>query len=398
MQGSDSLVLFRKVGEYVGFGPKDSACLRSFHPFVEPHLGTIVNDFYARIEKDREAFRVFTGGRAQIDRLKGILRSWLARFLTGPHDAEFAGLQARIGRTHVAIGLDQWYMVSGITVFREHLNRILIRTHGNRPVRAAAVQRAYVRLFDITLAIMLETYRESFLRKIVETEQNATLRRLAAIGEVAASLAHEIRNPLAGISGAIQILRDAPAGGSDHQGVLEAVSGEIHRLDSRVNDLLLYARPATIRREPVDVCDLLETTVRVLAGDPQLGRVTVRVRAPQRGAIVPIDPDQIRQVVVNLLLNAAQALGGRGEVRLEAREAERDRLEITVEDSGPGVSPDLAERIFLPFMTTRSGGTGLGLAISRKIAESHGGSLHVEPAPGGGARFVLLLPFPKEPA
>jgi signal transduction histidine kinase len=393
LRGIEAIDLFRRASAYVGFGPEDSRLLAAFHRDVEPQLDAIVEDFYARIEGSPDALKVFTGGAAQIARLKGVLRAWLVRFLEGPQDDEFALLQARIGRTHVAVGLDQWYMVGGLNVFREHLNRILYATHAGRPEHAAATQRAFVKLLDITLALMLETFREDYLRAVLEAEQNATLKRLAMIGEVAASLAHEIRNPLAGISGAIQVLRDTPLR-EDRPDILEAVLEEVRRLDGRVNDLLLYARPTTIRRAPVEVGDLLRSTIQMLASDPQMGTVEVEMGSDGPGPVFPLDADAVRQVLVNLVLNAAQALEGQGRIRIEVRHANGGPLEIAVEDSGPGVPPGLAGEIFRPFFTTRRGGTGLGLAISRKIAESHGGTLEVEAGSGGGARFVLTLPLP----
>jgi signal transduction histidine kinase len=390
----ESGALFRRVAAYVGFGATDSARLAGFYPEVEPDLDAIIEDFYGRIATDPGAARTITGGAAQIARLKGTLRAWLVRFLRGPHDDEFARLQARIGRAHIAVGLEQWYMVSGIHVFREHLNRVLFRTRAADPAGAAATQRAFVKLLDITLALMLETYREDYLRRILESEQNATFRRLAAMGEVAAALAHEVRNPLAGISGAIQVLRDADPGATPRREVLDRVLGEIRRLDARVHEVLEYARPATPRRERVDIGALLETTAELLSGDPKMGRVRVLVRHQGGSPVFPVDPALIQQVAVNLILNAAEAIGGTGVVGLETRIVDGGALEIAVQDSGPGVPAELAEEIFRPFFTTRRGGTGLGLAISRKLVESHGGRLRVEPAPGGGARFILVLPPP----
>ena len=388
--------LFRTLKAYVGFDGRDSRLLAAFYRHVEPHLDAIVDDFYDRIEADPGAARVITGGPEQIGRLKQTLRQWLVRALRGPHDLEFAILQSRIGRRHVGVALDQSYMVTGMNVFREHLNRILFQAFPRRSPRSIATQRAFVKVMDIVLALMLETYREDLLRKILRAEQNATVRRLAALGEVAASIAHEIRNPLAGINGAIQILGQEIAPEDSRQAVLREIQGEIRRLDERVNDLLLYARPSTPRREPVRPRELLETTVRALAEDPMFRDVHVSIRASGGLPAFSLDPGQIRQVLVNLVLNAVQAMGGAGRIELVARLATGGALELVVEDSGPGVPAHLAEEIFRPFFTTRPHGTGLGLAISRKIAESHGGSLTAGRGKAGGARFVLSLPVPED--
>lgn len=388
--------LFERTCEYVGFTAADSKLLGKLHPHVEPRIGEIVEDFYARIQRDPGAAKVITGGRQQVARLKGTLRLWLDRTLRGPHDADFAELQARIGRQHVHVGLEQVYMVTGMHVFREHLDRIHAEAYTAGDPDSEAVRQAYVRVLDVVLAIMLQAYREDSLRKILQMEQNARMRRLAALGEVAASIAHEVRNPLAGISGAIQILSQEKAATDPEQEILRAILGEIGRLDNRVNDLLLYARPSTARREPVHPHELIGTTLSVLGEDPLCGEIKVSMDVPADLPQILMDPDQIQQVLVNLVLNAMQALDGSGRIRIEARMAPAGALEVAVEDSGPGVPAEKAEEIFRPFYTTRPDGTGLGLSISRKIVESHGGMLDLKPGKNGLSRFVFLIPPPPD--
>jgi len=396
---TDPITLFERVCAHIGFDAEDSALLAAFHPKVEPHLHAIVDDFYARILADPAARRVLTGGHRQVERLKGTLLAWLERVLKGPHDAEFAVLQSRIGAAHVRVGLEQSHMVTGMHVLREHLNRIFLEACPRRTPRSAATQRAIFRVLDVALALMLETYREAMLRRLLQAEQNATMRRLAALGEVATSIAHEIRNPLAGISGAIQVLQVESRPDDPRQEILREILHEIQRLDERVNDLLLYARPSPLIREPVKAGELLRSTVSVLREDPMFKQIRVATRAPKGIRPFPLDSGQMQQVLVNLVLNALQAMNGSGEIRLFARAAAARALEIAVEDDGPGVPDEIAEEIFKPFFTTRRHGTGLGLAISRKIVESHGGSLSLERSRSGGARFVIHLPFPEdEPA
>jgi signal transduction histidine kinase len=385
--------LARRVRAHIGFTDRDSRLLARLHRRAASRYPGIIDDFYGRLLADPQTARILSGPE-QVERLRRTLTGWLERTLRGPHDAEFVRLQANIGRRHVEVGLEQSYMVTGMHVLRDHLARVA-RAPGPRGGGNAAGEatvRAVDRVIDLSLTLMLATYREDSLRQALRAEQHATMKRLAAIGEMAASIAHEIRNPLAGISGAIQVLREEPAGGETRGGVLEEVLREIRRLDARINDLLIYARPATPRREPVRPADLLHATVRVLRDDPVLARVRLRFGPMPSLPPFALDAGQIQQVLVNLVLNAAQATAGEGEIRLEARGVSGGGIEISVEDDGPGVPDHLAEEIFRPFFTTRSGGTGLGLAISRKIAEAHGGALDVLPASGGGARFTLRLP------
>lgn len=394
--GSDPRILLKTLKRYVGFTKRDSALLASFYPHVEPRLEAIVEEFYARIQESPGAAAVITGGREQIERLKGTLREWLRRLLQGPHDGDFADLQARVGRQHVKVGLEQVFMVTGIHVFREHLDSILGRSFPPGASEAAAIQRAYVRCLDIVLALMLQTYREDSLKRILRTEHDATTRRLAALGEVAASIAHEVRNPLAGISGAIQVLSQEKPPEDPELEILKEILNEIQRLDSRVNDLLLYARPSIPAREPARPRDLLKSTLAVMSEDPLFKKIKVTIDAPASLSPFPMDAEQIQQVVINLVLNALQTLNGSGWIRLEARLAEGGSLEMAVEDSGPGVPEQIAGEVFRPFFTTRRNGTGLGLAISRKIVEAHGGSLNLERGRNGLNRFVFHLPLPPE--
>jgi signal transduction histidine kinase len=392
--GPDPIALCERLRRYVGFTEKESRLLASFYPMVEPQLPRIIEDFYDRIEGDPEARRVLTGGTKQIERLKATLGIWLQRTLRGPHDAEFACLQAAIGARHVQVGLDQSFMVSGMNVFREHLTLILFRTHPKRSPRTIALQRAFIGVLDLSLALMLETYRVDWLRKILQTEQNATFKRLASIGEVAAVIAHEIRNPLAAISGAIQVLGQDMTPDAPRHHVLGEILGEIRRLDERVNDLLTYARPAVPNREMVDPLDLIRTTIRLLSGDPLMDKARIVISGDRRLPPFPMDAHQIQQVIVNLVQNAMHAIDGKGTVHVTARRIREGGIEISVEDSGPGVRQDLAEAIFRPFFSTRARGTGLGLAISRKIVESHEGTLQIDLSHPKGARFVITLPVP----
>ncbi|MBI3447916.1 MAG: hypothetical protein HY049_03215 [Acidobacteria bacterium] len=392
--GPDPATLCARVKAYVGLTDEDSALVAKFLTEVRPRIPEIIEDFYARIEEDAEAVRVLVGGRAQVERLKATLAVWLERTLRGPHDEEFAVLQAAIGARHVAVGLDQSFMVTGMNVFREHLGGILLRGKPRAAAKAVAIQVAYARVLDVSLALMLETYRVDWLRKILQTEQNATFKRLASIGEVAAVIAHETRNPLAAISGAIQVFSGDLPRDDPKQAIVAEILGQIRRLDERVNDLLIYARPATPSRSDVDPMDLIRTTARLLADDPLMKHVRVTFGGDRALPPFPMDGAQVQQVLVNLVLNAAQAMGGKGNIRISAKRPPAGGLQIAVEDDGPGVRADLAETIFQPFFSTRRSGTGLGLAISRKIAESHDGTLTLDLTSASGSRFVIWLPAP----
>lgn len=388
------LELFERIKVYVGWTESDSRFLASLYPRVEPHLDEIVEDFYGRILRDPGTRRALTEGEEQIQRLKGSLREWLIRLLKGPHDEEFALLQGRVGRVHVKVGLDQIYMVTGAQVFRQHICRVICEDDPREQRDCLSVLEAVDKALTIVLSLMLEAYRDDFLRKVLESEKSATTRRLAALGEVAASLAHEIKNPLAGISGAIQVLSQDLDSGDSRNEVLREILREIGRLDERVNDLLMYSKPASPSRDATRPADILETTRRILMGDPASDGVRLHFQASPDLEEFPVDRGQIQQVLVNLVLNAIQALKGEGEIWIEAASPGSGILRLSVEDNGPGVRPQDLEKIFRPFYTTRKQGTGLGLSISRRLIEAHGGTLEAGPGSRGGARFVIHLPSP----
>ncbi|GEJ58354.1 GAF domain-containing sensor histidine kinase [Anaeromyxobacter diazotrophicus] len=233
--------------------------------------------------------------------------------------------------------------------------------------------------------------------------------RLAALGEMAAGLAHEIRNPLAAIQGAIQLLlpQGAPRpgeplaeGASEFLGI---IADEVKRLNAVVTQFLDYSRPARAALAPGDVNEVLGRTLALLQADlPPAVKLAVEL-APELPR-VSCDPEQLRQVFLNLALNAVQAMPHGGELRISTRLARdevalwrdtprrSDLVEVRFRDTGPGIPEEARDHIFVPFYTTKEKGTGLGLAICQRIVKSHGGTIGVRSAAGEGAEFVIALP------
>lgn len=233
------------------------------------------------------------------------------------------------------------------------------------------------------------------LREMEEAVQRSE--RLADLGRLAAGLAHELRNPLASMSGSIELLRGGAAASEEDRRLMDIVLREAARLNELVTGFLQFARPVPLRREGVDLACLLDETVAVFRHDPAAAGLeldTDLARTP-----VSCDPAQLRQVVWNLLVNAAQALDGReggrrGRVAIRCRLDEVGCASFSVEDDGPGVPAAERERIFLPFHTTKDRGTGLGLSTVHRVIDAHGGRVTVDSPPGAGARFTVHLPPP----
>ena len=216
--------------------------------------------------------------------------------------------------------------------------------------------------------------------------------KLAALGQLAAAVAHEVRSPLAVIRSAAQGLAESmPKGDAETERAYGFITAEIDRLGNVVSSLLAFARPLQIRAAPIAVHDLFDRALGL--AESELATKALRVRRDDAAALpaVRADADLICQVLLGLLANAAEATPRGGEVALAAAAAD-GVVELAVADSGPGVPPDLRARIFEPFFTTRPRGTGLGLAVARHIVEAHGGRIDVGERAAGGARFTVRLP------
>lgn len=217
--------------------------------------------------------------------------------------------------------------------------------------------------------------------------------RWAFIGELSASIAHELRNPLASLKGSIEMLhgKKVPEVHADH--LMKIALSEMDRLNGIITDFLLYAKPQEIKRESFDLQKSLEDIVTLLRSSEKNGK-DVTITARPAGALnVDGDPKKLQQVFWNLGLNAVNAASDKGFVDVYTEQ--RDNVvEVVFSDNGPGIAPGDMERIFYPFFTTREGGTGLGLAIARKIAEEHGGNIIAESkGQGQGSTFRVILPL-----
>lgn len=245
------------------------------------------------------------------------------------------------------------------------------------------------RNFNETVRQLRETRAE--IEQLHRTQMTRA-EHLATLGELAAGLAHEIRNPLAGIAGVIEIVGKELPPGSPSREVLAEVQREVRHIQQILADLLDYARP-----RPADIrpADLNETARHAVAlARQQIGSRPIEIELAPAPVPVEIEHDApaIQQVLLNLLLNALQAIDGPGRVRVEVAAGE-GQASIAVADTGRGIAPEHLGSIFRPFFTTKGKhGTGLGLSLARRTVEAHGGRIEVESRPGKGSRFTVWLP------
>ena len=225
-------------------------------------------------------------------------------------------------------------------------------------------------------------------RKLAE-ERLREQAALARVGQLAAVVAHEVKNPLAGLRGATQIMLSRRPADDPDVSVMREMIARIDALTSLIQDLLLFAKPRALRPEPIELRPLLLDAVTSMRRDPVGENVKVNVQVPE--IALTGDGELLRAAFLNLLLNAAQAMNGTGAIDVTVV-AERDAVRIDIADQGPGIVAELHERIFEPFYTTKVQGGGLGLAIVRRTVDLHGGTIGVACPPEGGTIMTMRLP------
>lgn len=243
---------------------------------------------------------------------------------------------------------------------------------------------------EATTRQLSRTYRE--LQDNLEHLKRAE--RLSAVGQLAAGLAHEIRNPLASIEGAADLLTPGAADDAMRAEFVEIIKKECRRLSRLLTEMLSFARPRPPQFEATDIASMVDSVLTLLRASSHKD-VAFRREVPERLPLVECDPEQIKQVLLNLTMNAAQAMEGGGEVTLAATRR-NENVVIEVKDQGPGIGEENLDKIFNPFFTTKKSGTGLGLTVAQQIVMRHGGVIMVDPNTPRGAVFSILLPVKRK--
>jgi signal transduction histidine kinase len=246
------------------------------------------------------------------------------------------------------------------------------------------------------------------LTRVEQLEERERLRdRLAALGEMAAAMAHELKNPLAGIEVMAGLLRRKVPDSPDAQSIIADIISEAKMANSTVVEMLDYVRPVRLERGRTAIAQVLHTAVSMAENKAQRGYVSVELVLPEDLPMIQGDEHQLCQVFTNLVINAFEALGGKGHIRISAATgtiedeavpkgdapSQIPTVVIDVQDDGPGIPGDLKDRVFNAFFTTKAQGSGLGLAIVRKIIDAHDGRIDVSSAPDQGTRFTVTLPI-----
>jgi len=225
--------------------------------------------------------------------------------------------------------------------------------------------------------------------RVAMEEQLREQAALARLGEMAAVLAHEVKNPLAAVRGAIEVIGTRLPSGTRDAAIVKEIVARIDSLNELMKDLLLFARPPRPNPLPVDISPLVAATAELLKEDPALNAVCIDVE----GSASPVfaDPGLLRIVFLNLMVNSAHAMRGEGRIKVSV-ETVNGECRIAFNDNGPGIPPEIREKIFTPFFTTKSRGTGLGLPTAKRLIEAHRGTIDVRCPAGGGTTVIVQLP------
>jgi PAS domain S-box-containing protein len=234
---------------------------------------------------------------------------------------------------------------------------------------------------------------------VAREREQARVEQLARFGELAAGLAHEIKNPLAGIQGAVDILLQRRDAHDPERIVLENVRREVQRINNTVQMLLERARPRTLNFHPTSINETAQQAVslaRAGLSAERRHRICIEFIPAATAPVLPVDAAQLEDAILNLILNAVEAIESEGAVTVRVKH-EDQHIVIEVADTGRGIAEEDLQRIFSPFYTTQPNGTGLGLPAVRRIARAHGGRVEVVSTPGNGATFAIRLPQPSQP-
>ena len=238
--------------------------------------------------------------------------------------------------------------------------------------------------------------QQSHLKKVTSLEAEISRQaRLSELGNLAATVAHEIRNPLNSVSMGLQRLKSEftpTQDPDDYNRFLDLMQGEVRRLNSIVEQCLSLTRPLNLKLEEISVKEFLDELATLVAGDAHASNVKMDLQVSATLPPLRADRNYLKQLLLNLILNGIQAMPRGGTLTIDAR-PDKDFLQLTVTDHGTGMAPETATRIFEPYFTTKADGSGLGLSIARRIAEAHGGTITADSQPEHGSRFVVLLPW-----
>ena len=403
---------------FLRFTKEEELALTVLQPIVVQHLDELVGAFYRHLLSFPETRRFLTDELIST-RLLEAQKRYLLSLVTGPYDRAYEEGRRRIGQVHARLGLTpEWYF-GAYALYLSLLQPLIFEKFRTQPDKYVATRIALTKVIFLDMQLALEAYIEkssegqdfavkqlaSFNQELEkglvqnrqvlsETQQQLRLmERIAEVGTLAASLAHEIGTPMNVILGRAEMLMQRTDDATMKKG-LGVITAQVERITKLMNQLLACARRGAPNFKPVDLRGVVKDCLEAV--EERLSRHCVQVVTEHEEELPHIhgDGDLMMQVLLNLVLNAVQAMPERGTLRVATARDGEHHIRLIVADTGHGIPPDVLPKIFEPFVTTkaRGQGTGLGLSVVLGIVQEHGGSIAVDSTPGQGTTFTLLLP------
>jgi signal transduction histidine kinase len=374
---------YRELQDYVGWTDEDAARVRIAGPLVESRLPALVDDFYAEIKRHPNANKVLAD-EAQVARLKVSLKIWVEQLFWGPYDADYVFRRWQVGRRHVEVGLDHIYAAAALSRLRHGLVRAVRENWPPDWGESSLTIDSLRTLIDLDLTIIEDSYALAYQERLQRGE------RLAAIGQIAAGVAHELRNPLNVVKTSAYFLLNAkslsPERISEH---LARINRQVNHANDVITALSSFAKPPAPQLNSISVVGCLKGA---LERYPLPHGISLVNELPDDLPKVSADATQLGIVFGNLIRNACDAMPAGGTLTVGARSSE-GMVEVRIADTGTGIEADNLAKISEPLFSTKAKGMGLGLAITNAILVKISGKLQVTSEMGRGSTFTVRIPI-----
>jgi signal transduction histidine kinase len=407
--------------KFLRFETKDQQYLKDLLDLFTANADEIVEGFYNHLLKFEETRALLTSEQVT-RRLKALQKEYLLSMVRGIYDEAYFESRLRIGRTHERIRLEPKYYLGTYALYLSLLYPLIFKKYESDPEKLLGTLLALTRIVMLDAQLAMEAYIETYHQKLafINTElekMNWTLEerveertkalkefeerfrhaeRLVIVGTLASEIAHEVGTPLNIISGRLELVAERGKDDERIQKDVKIIHQQLDRITKIIRDLLEMSRKKESHVKQVDLQHLIRSLGEFLKIPLEKSKVEIVIDIPDKVAHVVADEDQLQQVFINLLMNAIHAIQENGKITVRGQSRKIDgRLftEIEVNDTGPGIGPEIIEKIFDPFFSTKKDtGTGLGLSIAKDIVKRHGGEIWVASNPSQGTSFFVRIP------
>ena len=380
---------------FLKFNQQDEEHLKALSEVFAPHIPDIVHSFYQHLQGFEETASLLTD-ELITTRLLEAQRNYLERLTAGNYDQDYAAERSQIGYTHNRVGLEPRWYIGTYSLYINLLVPLICQAYRDEPERLQNALLALTKILMLDMQLAIDAYieRQQLEAHIIQSE------RFAAIGQLAARVAHEIRNPLSSVALNLDLLADEVADGpkidvAEAKDLLQSIDNEVERLANIVSEYLEFARLPRFEFEHESLNTVVQTFCDFIEPQLQQAQITFSIELAENLPFTLLDAEQIQCVLHNLFKNAIEAMPSGGEFSIRTS-VESSRIVLRVSDTGVGISPPDQKRIFDPFFTTKKDGTGLGLSLVGEIIKQHQGTILCRSVVDQGTQFIITFPIRDE--